>query len=1743
MLVNILVPIMMPSVDSTARASSVSAATLQNDGGLIFEDQMEDQSNLWSSQQIQIVHPSTASAILPAEVEHDDSLFAADGSHPFIVYKKNDIRSFLLVAYMDPNATAADLEFSVSEDGAAYTALGPQVTHESGRDGSWDRVVYEFHGLENAHYLRVSWSGSPAAVYLSKIRIGYTGGIQLADSGFEATLASDLSLPGGWETRFAKANAGDTPDLDIIVETEGGAPGGYVKLTDRTASSQGLVFIGQKVRLPDFFTGPDDLVVTADYQLYNSEASHANSMRLVIVPVSEWDSLASSASGAGVYSSSGELYSHLFHDGSVQTEPVSEWMHVSSEDQDITAALSTHTGEDVVFALVFDAATDDQDTLLIDNFEVNLGELSNSRPHFINVKAVRDRVFGYRWAEDVVRNYQNRYDAWLNRDIELIPDSDYIWENQFNDPTYNVALIFEYKSYQDILALGYDYKTYHQVAEFKSPGLDPTDPSDDYIVSRQNTTPEQMEKITKGWFAKWIQYQTDAAEYLSYLYLLTGDQVYAAKSAEIVKAFSDKYPQYQIHDVVTPPRDFATRVFYSPLSEGAYFVIPLIYAIDNLYDSGAFTATDKKAIREGMIYPATDTLKFGLRMTNFQVVQDTAIGLAGYLYDDADLIADALTGYEATKQSGTALGMFNGLLDLGVGEDGFWFEGSPSYHSLVLKHYIFLADAAQRFGSNKGTNLYQENAQFKSMFDALLKLPYPDLTLQANNDSNYKPDLLTPTYLWMMETADREYQQLDTKYREYLNQAYQTQSRSAALMYSLLNGYAVIPATSEPFQLQDANMTGLGTAMSRSHVDGETYMTTLDYGPFAGGHDHYDKLNVTTYGNGRVWLDDLGISPYGTVSAEQYYRMSAAHNTVVVPDTNQSGIGGAFLALGSTRSMHYSASSADGIYPDVQQYRRALMTIDNWILDVFTLNTYDSVSFDWFAHVPDSSMELSLPTVPENASMGTSAGYQFTEVLAKGSTSGDWQADFTDTRDSQKKYRITMVNDAPMEVFNARSFGKGNEPNNKIPVLAARQTVNGKGEFVALHEFAPGGSEGVAEVSRRTDGIEVTLNNGTRYDVQYDISHAAEDANFKLLKRSTDGKLAGIEVAGDNRMTVSRTVYAKSDQILSGLSVVFEPNGLVAIDNDTNDETQTMMTNFTFFAGDTIVDEVKVDGVSVDFGKSGDYITIRAPLKAKPILQNRQFTLNVSEDAYAKEAEPNRVLGTYTTLGARNYSSANVDMAAYLKFDLGTYTGNQAAQSILRFNAYDNASPYNPIELSVYGITDNSWTENTLTWNNAPNLGDNNAGNTEIRGLGTTAFYIDTVSMDNHNYSWFEVDVSDFVARHGLDNGQVSFIIYPEDQGYNDWIFINSKESGTKAPQLVIRESEDLTAAESSYVRGGAYANQSWDGSSKMEVMDAPTADEDRIAYVKFDLSEYSADKLGKGILSFRAVAPGAADSVALTVYGIENNNWTESGLTWTNSSNHAAEDTTVTQMAYPATPIATIYVDDTQRTYAVDATAFLQSRLSQNIASFMLVDAQDGNVIVEVEGRMSIEPPRLSMYRPISQTVKESTFIWGGANADNNYEYSTHLIVKNADGTGADRKSYLKIDLTGIKTEHVNRAMLKLYGKNTTSTAATPVRIYGILDNDWSAGAITFNQAPNHDPISGNVTGIGTSAFLLDTIDVDGDPGVYVWDISDFLYAALKNSDSEISLVMVAEEGYQTSYLDFNSNNGIIKPAFELEY
>ncbi|MBO9599493.1 MAG: DNRLRE domain-containing protein, partial [Cohnella sp.] len=798
------------------------------------------------------------------------------------------------------------------------------------------------------------------------------------------------------------------------------------------------------------------------------------------------------------------------------------------------------------------------------------------------------------------------------------------------------------------------------------------------------------------------------------------------------------------------------------------------------------------------------------------------------------------------------------------------------------------------------------------------------------------------------------------------------------------------------------------------------------------------------------------------------------------------------------------------------------------------LQTGKPKTFDWFAHVPKSTMTLDMPMVTQSGNLGTANGYQYTQVQAKGTTTGNFQAQFTDTTDSNLHYRITMINDVTTDVYQATSFGTANEPNVTIPVLAARQTVNGKGEFLALHQFAPG-ADGITGAFKTDDGVKLSLADGGSYRIHYDFAHAAEETGFQLLKTDAGGKPQKLEIANDNRAAFDRKLYARSDQVLSSLSVLSNPDHTIDIANDPTDPTQKLMTAFTLYVGDETVERIQVDGEDVPFTRNADYITIHAPMKAKPTLGNNQVALHASDDAYAKEVEPNRVLGSYTTLALRNGGLTRTTMAAYVKFDLATYTGQGLADAKLRFYASDTAVPANPVKLAVYGILNNSWTEETLTWNNAPNLGKDGSGYTTITGTGTTAFYLGSISMENRNNDWQEIDVSGFVRDYGLANQKISFIVMP-DKTYNDWINVSSKEGGTRGPELVVKEKQELAAAETAYVRGGAHADQHMDGSGEMEVTDAAGATDDRLAYMKFNLGAYAGTGLGKGVLSFHVSSLSASTPVAIDVYGLTDDSWNESAITWNQAP-------TAGGMPSGAVRIGTVYVDQANRTYLVDATAFLRSQLPDHYATIVLVNGDAANSLLRIDGRTASLSPTLSLYAPYVDSALGGAFIWGGAaHADTNYEYSTHLIVKNATGIADDRKAYLQIDLGNIRTERVNRAVLKLHGLNSTSASVAPVTLYGITDNSWEPSLITFNHAPNHNAATGEVTGVGTTAFPLDTVGIGAAVGDFEWDLSDFIYSALR-ADDAASLVLAIDPAMNDSYIDFNGPKGIIKPLFELDY
>lgn len=153
-------------------------------------------------------------------------------------------------------------------------------------------------------------------------------------------------------------------------------------------------------------------------------------------------------------------------------------------------------------------------------------------------------------------------------------------------------------------------------------------------------------------------------------------------------------------------------------------------------------------------------------------------------------------------------------------------------------------------------------------------------------------------------------------------------------------------------------------------------------------------------------------------------------------------------------------------------------------------------------------------------------------------------------------------------------------------------------------------------------------------------------------------------------------------------------------------------------------------------------------------------TLTATADSYVSNGALGTNYGASTTLGVDN-SPVEV---TYLKFDLSAYAGRTLESATLQLRSAANSSGG---KQNVKLVTDDSWTEGGITYNNRPAL-----GGTTIGTLGPTA--LDT------NYS-VPLTVSGLTGELGQ---QLSLGL---DTSSTDAVDLNSKEAGsTVAPKLVL---------------------------------------------------------------------------------------------------------------------------------------------------------------------------------------------------------------------------------------------------------------------------------------------------------------------------------------------------------------------
>lgn len=162
-------------------------------------------------------------------------------------------------------------------------------------------------------------------------------------------------------------------------------------------------------------------------------------------------------------------------------------------------------------------------------------------------------------------------------------------------------------------------------------------------------------------------------------------------------------------------------------------------------------------------------------------------------------------------------------------------------------------------------------------------------------------------------------------------------------------------------------------------------------------------------------------------------------------------------------------------------------------------------------------------------------------------------------------------------------------------------------------------------------------------------------------------------------------------------------------------------------------------------------------------------TLSAQADAFVRNGSYSAInYGSDTALSVKGAASSGYTRASYLKFSLDTFNVASAKLRIYGRNADNTTST----DISAYGIDTDSWTENGITFNNAPA-----ASSSAITSVGVT---------DQAKY--YEFDVTAYVKAQAAGDKVVSFLI-KDIINQNRTIVFNSKENTANPPQLVIQTS------------------------------------------------------------------------------------------------------------------------------------------------------------------------------------------------------------------------------------------------------------------------------------------------------------------------------------------------------------------
>ncbi len=249
-----------------------------------------------------------------------------------------------------------------------------------------------------------------------------------------------------------------------------------------------------------------------------------------------------------------------------------------------------------------------------------------------------------------------------------------------------------------------------------------------------------------------------------------------------------------------------------------------------------------------------------------------------------------------------------------------------------------------------------------------------------------------------------------------------------------------------------------------------------------------------------------------------------------------------------------------------------------------------------------------------------------------------------------------------------------------------------------------------------------------------------------------------------------------------------------------------------------------------------------------------QLDLPPVDDSYVHSSNPSTNYGSNTSVVTKISGDSRY---AYFKFDLSAISGS-IRSAIFRLNVKSVSASSSR---AVYQVSDDSWMEGAINWNNKPTFGMQVAMNS-------------ITTSDDENY--MEWDVTSYIQAEAGGDGLVTLCV-TDPNATGTGVDFYTKEHSDKNPVMRVEATQyQIGAVQDAYVHS---SNPSTNYGSIASVVTKISSDE-RYAYYQFDLSDYIGNMVeAKLRLNVKSVSA----TTSRTLFAVSDDSWSESSINWNN--------------------------------------------------------------------------------------------------------------------------------------------------------------------------------------------------------------------------------------------------------------------